>query len=318
MQNNPILDISPLGAQWPTLDPFLFCVHHNDAYPAGNANMGPASSLAGRQIGQDFSGKDGWSMYHGDQVPGFPQHPHRGFETVTVARRGFIDHSDSLSATARFGEGDVQWMTAGQGIVHSEMFPLLNNDAPNPTELFQIWLNLPAKDSIIVTSYAGFLPNGEPSAAPPPSSWAADTHNHVVIWTIKLAPNARWTLPAINAACNRRLYYYVGASTNIAGQTIQAGHALTLRADTEISLTNHSEESEFLLLEGRPIAEPVAQHGPFVMNDDASVRQTISDYQRTQFGGWQWSESGPVHGATDGRFALYPDGGIIRPSEENA
>src|SRR5437773_937110 len=68
--------------------------------------------------------------------------PSRGFETVTIVRQGFIDHSDSLGAAARFGQGDVQWLTAGNGTVHSEMFPLLNQHAPNPLELFQIWLNL--------------------------------------------------------------------------------------------------------------------------------------------------------------------------------
>src|SRR3978361_70108 len=95
-----------------------------------------------------FDGIDSWNMYHGSTVPGFPQHPHRGFETVTIVRTGLIDHSDSLGAAARFGRGDVQWLTAGRGIVHSEMFPLLEAAAPNPVELFQIWLNLPSVDKM--------------------------------------------------------------------------------------------------------------------------------------------------------------------------
>src|SRR5687768_5212701 len=144
-----VLAIRPLGFPWHTQDPFLFCVHHDDAYPAGNADLGPAKSLAGRNIGMDFEGIDGWRMYHGDVVPGFPQHPHRGFETVTVARRGLIDHSDSLGAAARYGSGDVQWLTAGKGIVHSEMFPLLERDKANPLELFQIWLNLPRANKMV-------------------------------------------------------------------------------------------------------------------------------------------------------------------------
>ena len=145
MSTDSIVNVAPLGFPWPTKDPFLACVHHVDLYPKGNDRLGPAASLAGRDIGQDFAGKDGWRMYHGAVVPGFPQHPHRGFETVTVMRDGYIDHSDSLGATARFGKGDVQWLTAGAGIVHSEMFPLLDPDRPNRLELFQIWLNLPAR-----------------------------------------------------------------------------------------------------------------------------------------------------------------------------
>src|SRR5262249_40395259 len=133
-----VLETLPLGFPWVTADPFLFCVHHDDAYPAGNEKMGPAMSLAGRNLGQDFAGKDGFRMYHGTVVPGFPGHPHRGFETVTFVRRGYIDHSDSLGAAARFGPGDAQWLTAGGGIVHSEMFPLLEREKPNPLELFQI------------------------------------------------------------------------------------------------------------------------------------------------------------------------------------
>src|SRR4051812_20610499 len=86
MADSPILATVPLAFQWPTLDPFLFCVHHDDAYPAGNDKLGPAASLEGREVGMDFQPKDGWRMYHGEVVPGFPQHPHRGFETVTIVR----------------------------------------------------------------------------------------------------------------------------------------------------------------------------------------------------------------------------------------
>src|SRR6201747_230666 len=148
MSTDAIIDIKPLGFPWQTVDPFLFCVYHDDAYPQGNEGMGPDASLAGRNMGQDFAGKDGWRMYHGLKVPGFPSHPHRGFETVTIVRKGLTDHADSLGAAARFGGGDVQWLTAGKGIVHSEMFPLLETGQANPLELFQIWLNLPARSKM--------------------------------------------------------------------------------------------------------------------------------------------------------------------------
>src|SRR5882672_6592952 len=103
-----ILAVTPLGFPWQTCDPFLFCMHHNDGYPEGNEALGPNASLAGRNLGQDFEGKDNWRMYHGETVPGFPQHPHRGFKTVTIVRRGLIDHSDSLGTAARYGRGDIQ------------------------------------------------------------------------------------------------------------------------------------------------------------------------------------------------------------------
>jgi hypothetical protein len=153
---SPVVRIQPLGFPWETIDPFLFCVYHDDAYPKADGRFGPAAALTGRELGQDFSRKDGWSMYHGHPVPGFPGHPHRGFETVTIVRKGLIDHADSLGATARFGAGDVQWLTAGKGIVHAEMFPLLDTAAPNPLELFQIWLNLPARSKMAEPHFTMF------------------------------------------------------------------------------------------------------------------------------------------------------------------
>ena len=321
---------------WPTVDPFLFCVHHDDTYPAGNDAHGPAAPLDGRSIGNDFAGIDGWRMYHGDVVPGFPQHPHRGFETVTIARRGLIDHSDSLGAIARFGEGDVQWMTAGRGIVHAEMFPLLDRDGPNRAELFQIWLNLPRADKLVephftmlwddeiprmrtvdasggraeVTVIAGAL-DGLAPPPPPPHSWAADPANDVAIWAIRLDARAEWQMPAAASALTvRTLYVFAGDDITIDGEIVLAGYAATLRADRVASLRAGDSPVEMLLLQGRPIGEPVAQYGPFVMNDHAGVQQAFDDYRRTAFGGWPWPSDDPVHGADPRRFARHADGRV--------
>ena len=338
MSDTPVLRIRPIGFQWETADPFLFCVYHQDAYPAGNERMGPAASLAGRHLGQDFEGKDGWRMYHGDTVPGFPRHPHRGFETVTLVRHGFIDHSDSLGATARFGHGDVQWLTAGKGIEHSEMFPLVQRETGNPLELFQIWLNLPAADKFSapyfsmfwadaiprvtqadeagratdVTLIAGQL-GGTKAPAPPPNSWAAREESDLAIWTIKMAPQAKWTLPAARAGSNRSLYFFSGSTARVGGEAVKPSSAVDLRADREVLLENGDREAEWLLLQGRPIGEPVAQYGPFVMNTPEQIRQAFADYRRTQFGGWPWNAAGPVHERTESRFARHADGRVERP-----
>jgi redox-sensitive bicupin YhaK (pirin superfamily) len=330
-----VLETGPLGFPWQTVDPFLFCVHHVDAYPAGNERLGPAASLEGRRMGQDFEGKDGWRMYHGEIVPGFPQHPHRGFETVTIARRGLIDHSDSLGATARFGRGDVQWLTAGGGIVHSEMFPLLDRDGPNPVELFQIWLNLPAEDKLVaphfamlwdkdiprctftdergrateVTVIAGSL-DGKRAPPPPPRSWAARADTDVAIWSIRMAPGARWALPpASDARAVRTLYVFRAGRIDVDGTVLGAGTAALLRSDLPVSLeAGDGGEHEALLLQGRPIGQPVVQHGPFVMNSRAEIERAFRDYQRTRFGGWPWPSDDPVHARDEGRFAKHADG----------
>ncbi|MCU0686270.1 MAG: pirin family protein [Polyangiaceae bacterium] len=336
MSAEAVLRVWPLGFPWETADPFLFCVHHNDAYPAGNERLGPAASLAGRALGQDFGGKDGWSMYHGETVPGFPQHPHRGFETVTIARCGHIDHSDSLGATARFGRGDTQWMTAGKGVVHAEMFPLLDRERSNPLELFQIWLNLPRADKLVdphfamlwgrdvpthvardaegraaeITTIAGRLGDAK-LPPPPPHSWAARPENDVAIWTIKLAPGAEWVLPRAAPTTNRTLYFFRGAELHVAGgAALQPRVGLRLRPDLDVPLRNGASEAELLLLQGRPIGEPVVQHGPFVMNSTAEIQQAIADYRRTRFGGWPWPSDDPVHGRELGCFARHADGRV--------
>lgn len=329
-----VKNVEALGAPpWPTRDPFLFCVYHADSYPEGSETMGPATSLAGRTIGQDFAGKDGWRMYHGVAVPGFPQHPHRGFETVTVVRQGLVDHSDSLGATARYGQGDTQWLTAGGGIQHAEMFPLVRTDADNPLELFQIWLNLPQRNKMVpahfkmlwadsiprqsvrddggreteLVSVAGSYGEFSPPV-PPPNSWASQSDSHVAIWTLKMEPQARFKLPSVEAGVQRALYFFAGDDVRIGDRQIGAGKLIDLVDEVAVELENGAQQGEYLLLQGMPIGEPVAHYGPFVMNTRAELQQAISDYQRTRFGGWPWPNADPVHARDQGRFARHADG----------
>jgi len=338
MATGTILELRSLGFPWHTWDPFLFCVHHDDAYPRSNGKLGPADPLDGRDLGQDFEGKDGWRMYHGQTVPGFPQHPHRGFETVTIVRQGLVDHSDSLGATARFGRGDVQWLTAGAGVVHAEMFPLLDAERPNPLELFQIWLNLPARDKLVaphfamlwgpdlprhravdqagrrvdITAVAGAL-LGQRPPPPPPRSWAAQPGSDLAIWTLRLDPGARWTLPAAQPGTTRALYVFAGEAVRLAGEPVRQGQGARVRPDLDLPLENGAAEAEVLMLQGRPIGEPVVSHGPFVMNSEAEIQQAFLDYRRTGFGGWPWKDNAPVHGAEPKRFARRPDGSDEQP-----
>jgi redox-sensitive bicupin YhaK (pirin superfamily) len=331
-----VLQTVPLGPRWPTADPFLFCAHHDDAYPAGDDAMAPAVAIDDRELGQDFSGTDGWSMYHGHVVPGFPGHPHRGFETVTFVRRGLIDHADSLGAAARFGRGDVQWLTAGKGIVHAEMFPLLDREGPNPLELFQIWLNLPAEDKLVepyftmlwdadiprvhtrddegrateVTVIAGRLGDVEPPA-PPPSSWAARADADVAIWHIVMEPGARWKLPRASGGDSTRvLYVFEGDTVDVDGTVVANDTGVVLAPTADVPIVAGGAPVEMLLLQGRPIGEPVAQYGPFVMNTQDEIQQAFADYRATQFGGWPWPDEAPTHGRDRGRFARHVDGRV--------
>jgi len=331
--NSGIRNIQALGFPWATRDPFLFCVFHADSYPEGNGSFGPKASLEGRSLGNDFILKDGWRMYHGKSIPGFPVHPHRGFETVTVVRKGLVDHSDSLGGAGRYGDGDVQWMTAGKGIQHAEMFPLLHEDKDNPLELFQIWLNLPAAKKMVEPHYsmlwnesipvfrteddsskqteveviAGTL-DGVDAPDPAPDSWAASSENEVAIWHIRMDAGAKWTLPLASADVNRSLYFFSGKTITLAGTEINAGHGVDLRPDQSLNLENGEEEARFLLLQGKPILEPVVNYGPFVMNSREEIQQTYRDYQETQFGGWPWPRPDHTHPAEKGRFALHGNG----------
>jgi len=342
MTSSIVLQQVPLGFQWATADPFLFCVHHLDLYPAGDERFAPKASLAGRNIGSDFEPRDGWRMYHGSTVPGFPEHPHRGFETITFARKGFIDHSDSLGAAARFGRGDVQWMTAGSGVVHSEMFPLLSSDGPNTCELFQIWMNLPAGDkmvdpyftmlwseqiprhthtdaaglstvvTVIAGEYEGLLP-----PAPPPASWASRPEADVAIFHLVLSPGASFAVPPAKGDETMRVLYVFEGSVAVDGVASATDTGVVVDASQVAPLVAGPEGAEVLMLQARPIGEPVAQYGPFVMNTEAEIQQAFADYRRTGFGGWPWDRPDPVHGGEAARFAQHADGRVEHPDTAN-
>jgi redox-sensitive bicupin YhaK (pirin superfamily) len=315
----------PLQAgPWPTPNPFLFCVFHQDAYPEGNGALGPKDAY-NPTPGNDFNPSRPWRWYHGEQVPGFPGHPHKGFETITVVNKGLVDHADSNGHAARYGEGDVQWMTAGRGLQHSEMFPLVHTDKPNHLELFQIWLNLPAAaknatpgfkimwrheipmvedpaKTWMVRVIAGQF-QGVRALDPLPESWAADPSHDVAVWEIRMDPHAVLEMPAASKGIGRTLYFFEGDVVRAGEDKLTSGHGYELEPTQAFSIQNSEKPGRLLLLQGQPIMEPVVAHGPFVMNSRLEIMKTFEEYQRNRFGGWDWPSHEPTHGTEPERFS---------------
>jgi len=323
--SSKILRISPISTPAPmdAQDPFLFAVYHKDHYPAGNDKM----EAPRRGNGADFNANSEYRMYHGDTIPGFPQHPHRGFETVTCTIEGIIDHTDSLGCSGRYGDGDLQWMTAGKGIVHGEMFPLLKQGKlGNPTRFFQLWLNLPARSKMVepnqlmhwgenikkvttpdgkvsATVWAGEL-NGTKALPAIRDSWAADPANDVNIWHITLKPAGTYKLPKSAPGSTRSLFFIEGSGLTIDGDVIPNSSLVVLKDELEVEIGNAetTKDVEVLVLQGKPIGEKVVQQGPFVMNSSEEINQAFSDYRQTKFGGWPWPEDAMVFERKKGRF----------------
>ena len=329
--------IEPISFPMNTLDPFLFCVYHLDHYPPGDGKM----RAPRRGNGADFNPKAPYRMYHGDDIPGFPQHPHRGFETLTAVMKGCIDHTDSLGNAGRYGDGDLQWMTAGKGVVHGEMFPLIHTDKPNTLKLFQIWLNLPKKakfveptyvmhwteeipryvssDNLVqVTVWAGIFMDKR-GLPPPPNSYGANPESELGVWFFEVQPDGRITLPPANGggAINRKAYFIDGDSILFNEQRVSSGNEITLDAAQSVEFFNdRTKTAEILVLQGKPIGESVVQHGPFVMNTMEEIQQAFTDYRRTQFGGWPWPQDAMIFPADKGRFTLQ-GGKEERPNSKN-
>jgi redox-sensitive bicupin YhaK (pirin superfamily) len=222
------------------------------------------------------------------------------------------------------------------------MFPLLDREGPNTLELFQIWLNLPSKDKLVepyftmlwdrdvprrtftdasgrrveVMVIAGALDGTNPPA-PPPHSWASKPESDLAIWSISLETGASWTVPpAQGAETLRTLNFFAGSSLRVADRMVSGPSAVQVQANQPVLIEAVGGPAEILLLQGRPIGEPVAQYGPFVMNTRDELQRAFQDYQQTQFGGWPWPESAPVHGGrAAGRFARHADGRVERVEE---
>ena len=329
---DPVLGELPAGFPWTTTDPFLFGAHQKDFYPAGNRDMGPATDSGRRPAGEEFS-TGGWSMYYGKTVPGFPRHPHRGFEIITFLTKGTIDHSDSVGATGRYGAGDVQWLTAGRGIEHAELYPLLDERAPNTIELFQIWLNLPASEKMVdpyftmlwrenlpravlkddagrsteVVAVAGRFADLEPPPAPR-DSWASNSESDVAIWQFLAEPSAAWTLPPTASPQTVRTLYVYEGTVELGGKAFVGPIGLVLRSDRLVEVTAGPNGAAAVVLQGRPIAEPVVMGGAFVMNDQREIQEAYRDHRNGRFGSWLWRGDAPVHPRSAGRFATHPDG----------
>lgn len=223
-----------------------------------------------------------------DYLAGFPSHPHRGFETVTYMLDGHLQHQDSGGNTGDLGPGDVQWMTAARGLIHSEM--------PQQTEGrmrgFQLWLNLPAKEKMKPAAYSDI-----PAAQIPVVSVAGgavkviagrfgDTDGAVRggttdahYWDVHLEPGAGFEA-ALPADYNAFLYVYEGEAFVGAEQKALAHRAAGLLSSGDrLSMAAGTSGARVLVLAGKPIGEPVVQYGPFVMNTREEIEQAIADYQ---------------------------------------
>ena len=235
----------------------------------------------------EFRSEDG-----ADYIGGFPDHPHRGFETVTYMLAGRMRHGDNKGNVGLLRPGSVQWMTAGRGIVHSEM----PEQEDGLLQGFQLWVNLPAKDKMMAPRYQDIEPEAVPTVA------AADGVQVKVIagrvgavqgvvetgatdpiyLDVVLAPGARFTQP-VPAGHNAFVYVYDGSAAVGDGETLRRSEIGLLSDGEAITVAAGPEPTRLLIIAGRPLGEPVARHGPFVMNTNAEIRQAAEDFLAGRF-----------------------------------
>lgn len=230
----------------------------------------------------------------GDYIAGFPDHPHRGFETVTYMLAGRMRHQDNHGHSGSLVPGSVQWMTAGRGIVHSEM----PEQEDGLMWGFQLWVNLPAQDKMCEPRYQEFPPEAIPVVRPQEgvevrlvagdlmgaSGPVRGVATEPLYWDITLAPDTRY-VPEVPASHQAFLYIFQG-DTVVGpndGHPAATGQMVVLGSGNTIKIQSGSQGARLLLVAGRPLHEPVARYGPFVMNTAEEIQQAFADYREGRF-----------------------------------
>lgn len=228
----------------------------------------------------------------GDYIEGFPDHPHRGFETVTYMLAGRMQHGDNQGNRGDLGPGSVQWMTAGSGLVHSEM----PQQEAGLMWGFQLWVNLPAADKMTAPRYQDIPPGDIPVVQPAPgvtirvitgelagvSGPVAGIATQPVYLDIALDAGAHYEL-GLPAGHSAFAYVFDGTAARVAGESLARSELAVLSEGDTVSLAA-IEATRVLVVAGRPLREPVARYGPFVMNTQAQIHEAIADFRAGRFG----------------------------------
>ncbi|MCY1288862.1 Pirin [compost metagenome] len=228
---------------------------------------------------------------------GVGQHPHRGFETVTIVYQGELEHRDSTGAGGRIGPGDVQWMTAGAGILHEEFHSEAFTRSGGTLEMVQLWVNLPGRDKLTAPGYQTLLDADIPSLPLPDKAGSlrliagefdghrgpARTFTNMDVWDIRLAADKPVNL-GLKPGRNTALVVLRGTLLVNGEELVREGQLALFEQSGDELLLEANNEALVLLLSGEPIDEPIVGYGPFVMNSQAEIRQAIQAFQAGEFG----------------------------------
>lgn len=232
-----------------------------------------------------------------NKARGVDEHPHRGFETVTIVYEGELEHRDSQGGKGSIGAGDVQWMTAGAGVVHEEKHSERFTREGGTLEMIQLWVNLPAKDKMTTPRYQEILADQIPTVAlgkqgsfirliageQEGQNGAAKTFSSLQLWDIRAKTNDDIQLQ-LKAGDNVALYVLAGAIQLADGQQAAESELVVFDNDNELLTFTAQSDAKLLLMSGTPLNEPIANYGPFVMNRAEEIQQAMSDYRSGKMG----------------------------------